>query len=69
MLLDSCVHDTRKEMNRADEGVSVMRSVIEHAQLRAHTSSALAGSLSYTASHPPRPATETRKPGQPGIAI
>ena len=69
MLLDSRVHDTGKEMNRADEGVSVMRSVIEHAQLRAHTSSALAGSLSYTASHPPQPATETRQPGQPGIAI
>ena len=68
MLLDSRVHDTGKEMNRADEGVSVMRSVIEHAQLRAHTSSALAGSLSYAASHPP-PASETQKPGQPGIAI
>jgi hypothetical protein len=45
MLLDSRVHDIGKDMNRADEGVSVMRSVIEHAQIRAHTSSALAGSL------------------------
>lgn len=69
MLLDSRVHDTGKEMNRADVGVSVMRSVIEHAQVRAHTSSALAGSLSYAASHPPQPATETQQPGQSGIAI
>ena len=69
MLLDSRVHDTGKEMNRADEGVSVMRSVIERAQVRAHTSSALAGSLSYAASHPPQPVIETQQPGQPGIAI
>jgi len=69
MLLDSRVHDTGKEMNRADEGVSMMRSVIEHAQLRAHTSSALAGSLSYAASHPPKPVTQTQQPGQSGIAI
>ena len=69
MLLDSRVHDTGKEMNRADEGVAVMRSVIERAQVRAHTSSALAGSLSYAASRPPQPVTETQQPGQPGIAI
>jgi hypothetical protein len=68
MLLDSRVHDAGKEVNRADEGVSVMRSVIEHAQLRAHTSSTLAGSLSYTASHPP-PVNEPPQPGQSGIAI
>jgi len=69
MLLDSRVHDTGKEMNRADEDVSMMRSVIEHVQLSAHTSSALAGSLSYAASHPPKPVTETQRPGQSGIAI
>ena len=69
MLLDSRVHDASREVSRADEGVSVMRSVIEHAQLRAHTSSALAGTLSYTASHPPQPVSETRQPGQSGIAI
>lgn len=69
MLLDSRVHDTGKEMNRADEGVSVMRSVIEHAQSRAHTSAALAGSLTYAASHPTPPDAATPKPGQSGIAI
>ncbi|MBZ5736415.1 hypothetical protein K8Z61_18135 [Nocardioides sp. TRM66260-LWL] len=69
MLLDSRVHDTGKEMNRADEGVSVMRSVIEHAQSRAHTSAALAGSLTYAASHPTPPDAETHRPGQSGIAI
>jgi hypothetical protein len=63
------VHDTGKEMNRADESVSVIRSVIEHAQNRARTSSALAGSLSYAASHPPKPAPQTQQPGQSGIAI
>jgi len=69
MLLDSRVHDAGREVNRADEGVSVMRSVIEHAQLRAHTSSALAASLSYTASHPPRPVNDPQQPGQSSIAI
>ena len=69
MLLDSRVHDTGKEMTRADEGVSVMRSVIEHAQSRAHTSAALAGSLTYAASHPTPQDAETPRPGQSGIAI
>ncbi|MEP9385579.1 hypothetical protein [Nocardioides sp. KR10-350] len=67
MLLDSHVHDAEREVNRADEGVSVMRSVIESAQMRAHTSATLAGSLSYTASHPPKPSSEP--PGQSGLAI
>jgi len=69
MLLDSRVQDTGKEMNRADEGVSVMRSVIKHAQRRAHTSAALAGSLTYAASRPTPPDVETQKPSQSGIAI
>lgn len=68
MLLDSRVHDAGKEVSRADEGVSVMRSVIEHAQMRARTSSELAGSLSYTVTHPPQPVNAPR-PGQSGIAI
>lgn len=67
MLLDSRVHDAGREMNRADEGVAVMRSVIESAQVRAHTSTGLAGSLSYTATHPPIPGPAD--PGQTGIAI
>lgn len=65
MLLDSRVHDTGKEMSRADEGVSVVRSVIEHAQSRAHTSAALAGSLTYAACHPTPPDAATRKRGSP----
>jgi hypothetical protein len=69
MLLDSRVHDAGREVNRADEGVSVMRSVIEHAQLRAHTSSELAASLSYTASHAPQPVNDPQQPGQSSIAI
>lgn len=52
MLLDSRVHQTSQEVTRADEGVSMMRSVIESAQSRARTSAALAGSLSYAATHP-----------------
>ena len=69
ILVDSRLRETGREVNRADEGVWVMRSVIGHAQFRAHSSSALAGSLSYAPTHPLQPASETRKPGQPGIAI
>jgi hypothetical protein len=53
MLLDSRVHHAGQQVTRADEGVSMMRSVIESAQSRARTSAALAGSLSYAATHPP----------------
>lgn len=53
MLLDTRVHDAGRNMSRADEGVSMMRSVIETAQSRARTSAALAGSLSYGAALPP----------------
>lgn len=52
MLLDSRVHQAGQEVTRADEGVSMMRSVIESAQLRARISAALAGSLSYAVTHP-----------------
>ena len=53
MLLDSRVHDVSQEVTRADQSVSMMRSVIESAQSRARTSAALAGSLSYAAAHAP----------------
>ena len=53
MLLDSRIHHAGQEVTRADEGVSMMRSVIERAQSRARTSAVLAGSLSYAATHPP----------------
>ncbi|MEV5003933.1 hypothetical protein [Nocardioides sp. LML1-1-1.1] len=53
MLLDSRVHQAVQEVTRADEGVSMMRSVIESARSRARTSAALAGSLSYAVTHPP----------------
>ncbi|MFZ2503497.1 MAG: hypothetical protein WAW88_12600 [Nocardioides sp.] len=53
ILLDSRVHQARREVTRADEGVSMMRSVVESAQSRARTSAALAGSLSYAATHQP----------------
>jgi len=53
MLLDSRIHHAGQEVTRADEGVSMMRSVIERAQSRARTSAALVGSLSYAATHPP----------------
>jgi len=52
MLLDERVHHADQEVTRADEDVSMMRTVIESAQSRARTSAALAGSLSYAASHP-----------------
>lgn len=68
MLLDTRVHEAGKEVNRADEGLSVMRSVIDHAQSRARGSAALAGSLSYATSHPPQPASQPQT-GQSGIAI
>lgn len=57
MLLDSRVHEASREVSRADEGVSMMRAVIDSAQSRARTSAALAGSLSYAATHPPAPAS------------
>lgn len=69
MLLDSHVHDAGREVNRADEGVAVMRSVIESAQMRARTSAGLAGSLSYTAARPQPPVPRPSEPGRSGIAI
>ncbi len=51
MLLDWRVHHAGQEVTRADEGVSMMRSVIESAQSRARASAALAGSLSDAAAH------------------
>lgn len=78
VLLDSRVHHAGQEVTRADEGVSMMRSVIESAQSRARTSAALAGSLSYTATHtssqswssgPPQQTHQLDKPADPGIAI
>lgn len=71
MLLDSRVHHAGQEVTRADEGVSMMRSVIESAQSRARTSAALAGSLSYAASHTSSqswssgPAQQTHRPDKP----
>lgn len=53
VLLDSRVHHAGQEVTRADEGVSMMRSVIESAQSRARTSAALAGPLSYAPAHAP----------------
>jgi hypothetical protein len=49
MLLDTRVHDAGREVSRIDEGVSMMRAVIEGAQSRVRASAALAGSLSYAA--------------------
>lgn len=71
MLLDSHVHDAGREVNRADERVSMMRSVMETARLRARTSAVLAGSLSYDVSNPParRPGPEPHQAGHSGIAI
>ncbi len=78
MLLDSRVHHAGQEVTRADEGVSMMRSVIESAQSRARTSAALAGSLTYAATHPssqswssgpPQQTHQPDKPADPGIAI
>lgn len=78
MLLDSRVHHAGQEVTRTDENVSMMRSVIESAQSRARTSAALAGSLSYAATHPnsqswssgpPQQTHQPDKPSGPGIAI
>lgn len=60
MLLDSRVHHAGQEVTRADEGVSMMRSVIESAQSMARTSAALAASLSYAATHQPAVASGVR---------
>ena len=79
MLLDSRVHHAGQRVNRADEDLTMMRSVIERAQSRARASAELAGSLSYAATHPPAnqswssgPPQQTHqpaKPADPGIAI
>lgn len=61
MLLDTRVHQAGQEVARADEDVSMMRSVIESAHSRARISAELAGSLTYAAA----PAS----PADPGIAI
>jgi hypothetical protein len=80
-LLDSRVHQAGQEVTRADEGVSMMRSVSESAQSRARISAALAGSLSYAATQPPAtgggwattsqpwssgPPQQTHQPDKPG---
>ena len=79
MLLDSRVHRAGQEVNRADEDVSMMRSVIESAQSRARASAELAGSISYAATHPPASKSwcsgppqqvhQPDRPADPGIAI
>lgn len=75
MLLDERVHHTDQEVTRADEDVSMMRSVMESAQSRVRTSAVLAGSLTYAASHPPAAnavdsvTTSQTWPRGPGIAI
>lgn len=74
MLLDERVHHADQEVTRADEGVSMMRSVLERAQSRARTSAALAGSLSYVStqswsSGPPQQPYQPNRPADPGIAI
>lgn len=74
-LLDTRVHEAGKEVARADEDVSMMRTVVDSAQSRARSSAALAGSLSYAATHPtaPEPAPaqvpSPRDAGHSGIAI
>ena len=67
MLLDTRVHQAGQEVSRADEDVSMMRSVIESAHSRARISAELAGSLTYTAAHPER--DQPARPAEPGIAI
>jgi hypothetical protein len=71
MLCDSRVHDASREVSRADEGVSMMRAVIERAQSRARTSAELAGFLSYAAADPlpPRQTHQQDSRADPGIAI
>lgn len=53
MFLDSRVHHAGQDVTRADERVSMIRSMIESAQSRARTSAAPAGSLSYAATYAP----------------
>ncbi|GAW47923.1 MULTISPECIES: hypothetical protein [unclassified Nocardioides] len=65
MLLDTRVHDAGREVSRADEGVAMMRNIIESAHSRARSSAALAGSLHYAATHP----SSTASPPQPGPDI
>lgn len=67
MLLDTRVHQAGQEVSRADEDVSMMRSVIESAHSRARISAELAGSLTYAAAHPER--DQPARPAEPGIAI
>jgi hypothetical protein len=84
MLLDTRVHDAGREVSRVDEGVSMMRTVIDSAQSRVRASAALAGSLSYAATTLPllagpgheqpdvderTAAADTSRTPDPGIAI
>lgn len=74
-LLDTRVHEAGREVARADEDVSMMRTVVDSAQSRARSSAALAGPLSYAATHPPAPdpppaqVPSPRDAGYSGIAI
>lgn len=69
MLLDDRVHEADREVSRADEGVSMMRTVLDHARTHAQDSATLASSLSRPGARseqtvPPRP-----RGASPGLAI
>lgn len=66
-LLDTRVHEVSREVNRADEGVTMMRAVMDTAQSTARKSLSIAGDISYAATHP-NPAvapTSTRPESRP----
>lgn len=64
MLLDSEAHDSGREVVRADEGVAVMRSMIDAAHSRSRDMASLAGALTN-----PTPPPATNPPPAHGVAI
>lgn len=70
MLLDNRVHEAGRVVSRADEGVAMMRTVLDHARTHVQESAALASSLSRPSARPPEPFAPPRPRGaNPGLAL
>ncbi|WP_224279753.1 hypothetical protein [Nocardioides lacusdianchii] len=69
MLLDNRVHEAGREVSRADEGVSMMRTVLDHARTHAQDSATLASSLSRPGERSQQMAPPRPRDAGPGLAI
>ena len=69
MLLDNRIHEAGREVSRADEGVSMMRTVLDHARRHAQDSATLASSWSRPPERPEQMAPPRPRGAGAGLAI